>query len=230
MATSKLPDSDVLTRLATQRRSVRAFLPEPVPRNLLHQILVSARQAPSGANLQPGSFLLVEGQARRRLSAVLIDAWRNGVKELGDYGSYPDPMPMGLRRRQVASAQALYGALGIGREDRAGRDAQFERNFEFFDAPVALVITINRAFGSGGYLDLGMAIYGLMLAAQSHGLATCAIGALATLPKLVRRSLDLDAHCAIVCGLALGYADEAAPVNQAKTTRCGLEDYFRVIS
>jgi nitroreductase len=229
MAILKLSDSDVLTRLTTQRQSVRAFLPEPVPRNLLHQILMSARQAPSGANLQPGSFILVEGQARRRLSAALIDAWRNGVKEVGDYGSYPDPMPMGLRRRQVASAQALYGALGIGREDRAGRDVQFERNFEFFDAPVALVITINRAFGSGGYLDLGMAIYGLMLAAQSHGLATCAIGALATLPSVVRRSLDLDAHHAIVCGLALGYADELAPVNRAKITRCGLEEYFRVI-
>ena len=99
MAILKLPDSDVLTRLATQRQSVRAFLPEPVPQSLLHQILMSARQAPSGANLQPGSFLLVEGQARRRLSAALSDAWRNGLKEVGDYGSYPDPMPMGLRRR-----------------------------------------------------------------------------------------------------------------------------------
>jgi nitroreductase len=94
---------------------------------------------------------------------------------------------------------------------------------------VSLVISTNRAFGSGGYLDLGMAIYGLMLAAQSHGLATCAIGALATLPSVVRRSLDLDAHHAIVCGLALGYADELAPVNRAKITRCGLEEYFRVI-
>lgn len=230
MAIVKPPDSDVLTRLVTQRQSVRAFLHEPVPRSLLNQILMTARQAPSGSNLQPGGFLLVEGQARKRLSNELVEAWRSGLKEVEDYGYFPDPMPMALKRRQAASAQALYGALGIGREDRLGRDAQFERNFEFFDAPVALVITINREFGSGGYLDLGMAIYGLMLAAQSHGLGTCAIGALATLPNLVRRSLGLDAHCAIVCGLALGYADEAAPVNQAKTTRCALEDYFRVIA
>jgi nitroreductase len=138
-------------------------------------------------------------------------------------------MPMTLKRRQAGSAQALYGALGIARDDRAGRDGQFERNFKFFDAPVALVITIGRDFGSGGYLDLGMAVYGLMLAAQSHGLATCAIGALASYPNLVRHSLQLDAQCAIVCGLALGYADAAAPVNRATTTRCELNDYFRVI-
>jgi nitroreductase len=75
-----------------------------------------------------------------------------------------------------------------------------------------------------------MAIYGLMLAAQSHGLATCAIGAIATYPELVRRSLQLDQHCAIVCGLALGYADAAAPVNQTLTTRCELDDFFRVIT
>lgn len=230
MAIVRLPDPDVFTRLVTERQSVRAFLHKPVPQSLLQQILRSARQAPSGANLQPGTFLFIEGEARRRLSSKLIEAWRNGLKEVEDYGYFPEPMPMGLRRRQAASAQALYGALGIGREDRAGRDAQFERNFQFFGAPVALVITIDREFGSGGYLDLGMAIYGLMLAAQSHGLATCAIGALATFPNLVRGSLGLEAHCAIVCGLALGYADDAAPVNKTRTTRCALEDYFRVIA
>jgi nitroreductase len=213
----------------TDRQSVRAYLPKPVPDSLLQQVVMSARRAPSGSNLQPGSFLSVQGAAREQLSSNLIDAWRNGRQEVEDYSYFPQPLPMTLKRRQVASAQALYGALGIARDDRAGRDAQFERNFKFFDAPVALVITIQRDFGSGGYLDLGMAIYGLMLAAQSHGLATCAIGALSTYPNLVRRSLQLDEDCAIVCGLALGYADMAAPVNQTTTTRCELKDYFRVI-
>jgi len=174
--------------------------------------------------------LSIQGEARKRLSKDLSEAWRNGQQEIEDYAYSPQPMSMTLRRRQVASAQALYGALGIAREDRLGRNAQFERNFQFFDAPVALVITIHRDFGSGGYLDLGMAMYGLMLAAQANGLATCAIGALASFPKLVRRSLQLDEHCAIVCGLAMGYADAGAPVNQTKTTRCDLQDYFRVIA
>ena len=223
-------DPDGFSKLVADRQSVRAYLPKPVPESVLRQVLVSARQAPSGSNLQPGAFLLVQGAARAQLSNNLITAWRNGEHEVEDYAYFPDPMPMALKRRQAASAQALYGALGILRDDRAGRDGQFERNFRFFDAPVALVITIDRDFGSGGFMDLGMSLYGLMLAAQAQGLASCAIGALATYPKLVRRSLQLDEHSVIVCGLALGYADEAAPVNQTKTTRCDLKDYFRVIA
>lgn len=222
--------SEVFSQLIAGRHSVRAYLPQPVTESVLKAVLTSARQAPSGSNLQPGAFLSVQGAAREQLSNNLIAAWRGGQPEAPDYTYSPQPMPMTLKRRQAGSAQALYGALGIAREDRAGRDGQFERNFRFFDAPVALVITIGRDFGSGGYLDLGMAVYGLMLAAQSHGLATCAIGALASYPNLVRRTLVLDEQCAIVCGLALGYADAAAPVNQAQTTRCGLDDYFRVIA
>lgn len=222
--------SDVFSQLVTDRQSVRAYLPKPVPDSVLRAVLTSARCAPSASNLQPGSFLLVQGAAREQLSSNLVEAWRNKQQEVEDYTSCPQPMPMTLKRRQAASAQALYGALGITREDRSGRDDQFERNFKFFDAPVALVVTIGRDFGSGSYLDLGMAMYGLMLAAQSHGLATCAIGALASYPNLVRRSLQLDAQCAVVCGLALGYADTAAPVNRTSTTRCEINDYFRVIA
>lgn len=214
----------------TARRSVRSYLPRPVPDALLLQVLVAARRAPSGANLQPGTFLSIQGEARQELSRALVVAWRNGKQETEDFAYFPQPLPMVLRRRQAAAAQALYGALGISREDRSARDEQFARNFHFFDAPVALLVTIHRDFGCGGYMDLGMAVYGLMLAAQSHGLATCAIGAIATYPELVRRSLQLDTQCAIVCGLALGYADDAAPVNQTQTTRCELDDFFRVIT
>lgn len=221
---------ELLTRLVAQRQSVRAYLPTQVPDDLLRQLVQAARCAPSGANLQPGSFLWVQSEARQRLSSHLIDAWRSGQQEPEDYTYFPEPLPMTLRRRQVASAQALYGALGIGRADRAGRDAQFERNFRFFDAPAALLVTIHREFGSGGYMDLGMAVYGLMLAAQSHGLATCAIGAISSYPTVVRRCLDLPPEYAIVCGLALGYADTAAPVNQTQTTRCELDDFFRIIT
>jgi nitroreductase len=210
-----------------QRRSVRAYRQDPVPEALLMQILQTARQAPSGANLQPGFFYAVQREARQRLCADLIAAFRAGKQELEDYAYFPRPMPSMLRRRQVAAARALYSALGIEREDRAGRDAQFERNFSFFDAPVALVVTIRSDFGSGGYMDLGMTLYGLMLAAESCGLSTCAIGALASYPSLVRRHLGLGADSTVVCGMAMGYADPHAPVNQAMTERCGLDEYFR---
>jgi nitroreductase len=223
------PAEETFATLSAQRRSIRAYLPDPVPPQLLQRLLLAARQAPSGANLQPGSLIAVQGQARAALSAALIAAFQAGQQELEDYAYFPKPMPSLLRRRQVAAARALYGALGIAREDRAARDGQFARNFCFFDAPVALVVTIDRGFGSGGYMDLGMALYGLMLAAQSVGLASCAIGALASYPGLVRRHLGLDENSMVVCGMALGYADPHAPVNQTVTTRCELDEFFRVV-
>jgi nitroreductase len=211
------------------RRSVRAFLSTPVAPDVLRDVLQSARQAPSGANLQPGAFIAVQGAVRLQMCAELVRAFRAGEQELEDYAYFPKPMPSVLRRRQVAAARALYGSLQIEREDRAGRDRQFEQNFVFFDAPVALVVTIDRDFGSGGYMDLGMTLYGLMLAAQARGLSTCAIGAMASYPGLIRRNLGLDDKSIVVCGIALGYADEAAPVNQTLTTRCDLDEYFRVV-
>lgn len=209
----------------TDRRSVRAYLPQPVADDVLRDLLVLARRAPSGANLQPGSFVAVRGAARQRLSDELVLAWREGRQEVEDYDYFPRPLPMSLRRRQVAAAQALYGAIEVTRDDRAGRDLQFERNFRFFDAPVALVVTIDRSFGSGGYMDLGMSLYGLMLAAQARGLATCAIGAMASYPGVIRQHLALGEDTNIVCGLALGYADLQAPVNRTTTDRSRLDEY-----
>lgn len=215
--------------LASGRRSTRAFLSTPVSESLLSEVLTQARLAPSGANLQPGAFVRVRGVVREALSTDLVEAWRHGREEVEDYSYFPKPMPHTLRRRQVAAAQALYGALGVARDDRAGRDAQFERNFRFFDAPVALIVTIPHNMGSGCYMDLGMTLYGLMLAAQAQGFATCAIGALASYPNLIRQHLALDATSHIVCGIALGYADPVAPVNQTQTTRCALDEYFKVV-
>lgn len=222
-------DKDPFSVISSQRRSVRAYTAQAVPDALLHQLLATARQAPSGANLQPGAFVAVRGDVRAGLSADLIAAYKGGQQEVEDYAYFPQPLPVALRRRQVAAARALYGALGIGREDRNARDGQFERNFAFFEAPVALVVTIDADFGSGGYMDLGMALYGLMLAAQSRGLASCAIGALASYPSIVRRHLDMHSGRNVVCGLALGYADVQAPVNRTVTARCDLDEFFSVV-
>ena len=219
----------IFNRLVHERHSVRAYRADPVSEALLQEVVALARLAPSGANLQPGFFIAVQGDVRRALSADLVNAWRSQQQEQEDYSYFPDPMPMVLKRRQIASAKALFDALGVAREDRAGRDAQFERNFHFFDAPVALVVTIAHDLGSGCYMDLGMALYGLMLAAQSKGLSTCAIGALASYPNLIRRHLELAPDSKIVCGLALGYADPDAPVNLTRTSRCSLDAYFKTV-
>jgi len=223
------PAADAFEALAQARHSVRAFLPRPVPLALLERLLSTARLAPSGANLQPGRFWAVEGAARERLSAALTQAWRDQVPEAEDYGYFPQPMPLALRKRQVAAAQALYGELGVARGDSAARAAQFERNFRFFGAPVALVVTIDREFGAGGFMDLGMCLHALMLAAQAQGLASCAIGALASYPQIVRDALGLPASELVVCGMALGWEDVRAPVNRTRTGREPLAYYFQVL-
>lgn len=226
--TAALPE-DAYEALARERHSVRAYLPRPVPAALLRRLLLTARRAPSGANLQPGRFWAVQGAARERLSAALCQAWCDQIPEAEDYDYFPNPMPLQLRKRQVAAAQALYGALGVARGDGQGRALQFERNFCFFDAPVALVVTIDRAFGAGGFMDLGMCLHGLMLAAQAQGLASCAIGALASYPQIVREALGLPESESVVCGMALGWEDLQAPVNRARTEREGLAGYFTVL-
>ena len=213
----------------TERHSVRGYLPTPVDDGLLAHVLTQARWAPSGANLQPGAFVQVRGAVRQALSVELIDAWRKGQQEAEDYDYFPKPMPMTLRKRQVSAAQALYGALGVARDDREGRDAQFERNFRFFDAPVALIVTMEHDFGAGGYMDLGMTLHGLMLAAHAQGLSSCAVGAMAMFPSVIRRHLGSDASTKVVCGMALGYADPQAAVNQTRTTRSALSEYFKVV-
>lgn len=212
------------------RRSIRGYLPRDVPDALLHPLLQAARAAPSGANLQPGRFIHVAGTRREQLSAALLDDVRGGAPQQEDYGYFPTPMPMHLRKRQVAAAQALYGALGVDRGDADGRARQFENNYRFFDAPVALVVTIDAHFGAGGYMDLGMSLHGLQLAASAMGLGSCAIGALASYPGTVRRVLELPDTQHVVCGMALGWPDPAAPVNRTTTHRAPMHEYFQRIS
>ncbi len=216
--------------LARSRRSIRGFLPEPVPQALLEGLLETAREAPSGANLQPGRFWALQGEVRTRLSDALCEAVRQQVPPREEYGYFPQPMPMQLRKRQVAAAQALYRSLGVARGDAVARQAQFERNYRFFDAPVALVVTLDREFGSGGFMDLGMCLHGLLMAAHAQGLGACAIGALASYPEIVRRELGLPDSEVVVCGVALGWADPLAPDNQTQTEREPLAQYFQVLS
>ncbi|MDB6001874.1 MAG: oxidoreductase, partial [Rhizobacter sp.] len=178
---------------------------------------------------QPGEFISVQDGARERLSAALTQAYRSGTQQAEDYSYFPQPMPMSLRRRQVAAAQALYGALQTARDDRAARDAQFERNFRFFDAPVALLVTIDARMGSGCYMDLGMCLYGLMLAVTAHGLGSCAIGALASYPGLIRDTLGLDAGRNIVCGIAIGYPVIDAAENAVRTARIETTEFLSVM-
>lgn len=207
------------------RRSVRGFLPDPVPRDVIEDILRAARTAPSGANLQPGRFHVLAGVALAGLTDSLMAAVADGTPEVSEYSYFPKQMGADLKARQRAAGYALYQALEIGRRDIAGRKAQFARNYRFFDAPVGIVVTIDRDMGKGCFMDLGMALMALMLVAQARGVATCGIGALANHGDVVHRALGLPEDEMVVCGMALGYADTEADVNSVRTERAALEEY-----
>ncbi|MDZ4135035.1 MAG: nitroreductase [Paracoccaceae bacterium] len=211
--------------LAQARRSVRGFLPDPVPRATVEALLQLARLAPSGANLQPGHFIALTGAPLAALIADLAAARAEARPQVAEYRWFPEPLPDTLKARQRAAGYALYEALGIARRDIAGRRAQFDRNYRFFDAPVGLVITVNRRMGPGGFMDLGMALQTLFLGATDAGLASCGIGALANHADVVMESLGIPPDQMVICGVALGFEDGCAAANRTRTLRADLADY-----
>lgn len=205
--------------LMRRRRSIRAYRDLPVARALIEDICRLARMAPSGANLQPGRFHVLTGAPLRGLIADLDAAIAGGAPAVEEYSYFPDPMPPALKARRQAAGYALYRALGIDRRDVAGRRRQFRRNYAFFGAPVGVVVTIDRGMGKGCFMDLGMSLMALLLAAEDRGLGATGIGALANYGPEVHRILDLPAEEMVVCGIALGWPDSEAPENSVRTER-----------
>lgn len=208
------------------RRSVRAFLPRLVDRALVEALLDLAARAPSGGNLQPWRVDALSGEPLAALKAEALAALGAGRAEM-ELKVYPSPLPEPYRARRHRSGEALYEAIGIPREDRPARLAQFARNFEAFGAPVLLLFSIDRIFDRPQWAHLGMFIQTLMLLAHERGLATCPQEAWAALHDLVARHIDLPAERILYCGLALGYADPDAPINALRTEREGVEAFAR---
>ncbi|MBN9887280.1 nitroreductase [Salipiger abyssi] len=201
------------------RRSVRAFRPDPVPREEVAELLDLARTAPSGANLQPGRFHVLAGEPLAALADALERAATSGRPPVSEYSYFPAPMPAEYKARQRAAGYALYSALGIARRDVAARRAQFARNYRFFDAPVGLVVTIDRRMGAGCFMDLGMVMQSFFLAAEGRGLGACGIGAIAEVADIAHAHLELPEEEMVVCGIALGHPDPSHPVNGVQTER-----------
>lgn len=213
--------------LARGRRSVRGFKPDPVPLALVKKILETARTAPSGANLQPGRFVALTGEPLREFCETLLVAIDHGLIGSEAYSYFPEPMPKYLRERQVKVGAGLYAALGIDRKDADARQQQFMRNYRFFDAPVGIIAAIDGRMGKGCFMDFGMMLQTLLLAAQAEGLANCGIGAMSTYGPFIAEHLGLDDHDVVVCGVALGYEDSGAPVNDFRTDRLPLDQFAR---
>jgi len=208
------------------RRSVRAFLQTPVPRAAIEEILDISARAPSGTNMQPWRGHVLCGAARDSLCAAVqqvFDAEEPGHKHEVQY--YPDEFfePYLSRRRKVG--WELYGKLGIARGEAAKMRAQHRRNFQFFDAPVGIIFTIHRRLATGSWLDYGMFLENVMIAARARGLDTCAQAAWTHYHKVIRTVLGLAEEEVVVCGLALGYADPDAPENALETERTPSAEY-----
>jgi len=219
----------------TSRRSIRAFLPTPVPRQTIEDILAVASRAPSGVNTQPWKVTVLTGAAKESLSRRIgaahdanAAAGSTGA-DVGEYDYYPTVWvsPYIERRRKVG--WDLYGLLGIARTDKARMHAQHGRNYRFFDAPVGLIFTIDRLLRQGSWLDYGMFLENIMVAARGRGLDTCPQAAFIGFHKIIAEHLALPAGEMVVCGMSLGHADESAVENRLVTEREPVASFARFI-
>jgi nitroreductase len=217
---------DALQALAT-RRSIRAFRPDRAPdRSTVEAILALAARAPSGSNIQPWKVHVVTGPARARLCERLRRAHEEGGAGYEEGSAYyPREWfePYLSRRRKLG--KDLYTLLGVARGDEAGMRRQLGRNYVFFDAPVGLVICIDRRLEAGSWVDLGAFLMGIMVAARGFGLHTCAQQAFARYHRLLREELRIPEDDVVVCGMALGFEDEEATANRLVTERVPVAEF-----
>jgi nitroreductase len=216
----------------TSRHSMRAFLPTPVPREMVEAILRVAARAPSGTNIQPWQVHVLTGVAKQRLSDRISAVYENPV-ELAqherEYDYYPKEWtsPFLDRRRKVG--WDLYGLLGIAKTDKAGMHRQHGRNYRFFDAPVGLIFSIDRVLQLGSWMDYGMFLQNIMVAARARGLHTCPQAAFTEFHRVIAEELAFKPEQMLVCGMALGHADPAAVENSLVTERAAVSEFARFI-
>jgi nitroreductase len=212
----------------TSRRSIRRFLPDPVPATTLEAILDAAARAPSGTNMQPWRGYALAGPAKDALIQAVqavFDAGEAGHSQEVRY--YPDTFFEPYLSRRRAIGWDLYGKLGIARGEAAKMKAQHRRNFQFFDAPVGMIFTVDRRLATGSWLDYGMFLQNVMTAARGRGLDTCAQAAWSHYHRAIRPVLGLADEETVVCGLALGYADPDAVENTLVTARAPARSFMR---
>lgn len=225
-------DAAVIDLAITSRRANRAFTQEPVSRQTIADILQVASRAPSGSNTQPWKVYVLTGASRAALVEKVCaahDCLRAnpalGSEYLEEYDYYPEKWFSPYIDRRRENGWGLYGLLGIGKADKDKMHQQLQRNFKFFDAPVGLMFTVNRAMGRGSLLDYGTFLQSVMLAARGRGLHTCPQQAWNTFNQIILPHIGAGADEMLVCGMALGHADEAATVNSFHTPRVPVAEF-----
>ncbi len=216
------------------RFSARAFLPTPVPREAIAQVLQVASRAPSGTNCQPWKVYVLQGPSRDSLSqkvcaahdAIYADpALAAEYRE--EYAYYPQKWVSPYIDRRRENGWSLYGLLGIAKGEKDKMHAQHQRNYQFFGAPVGLMFTVDRVMGRGSLVDYGMFLQNIMVAARARGLHTCPQAAWNGFARIILPHIDAGADEMLVCGMAMGYADEGEKVNSFHTPRVPVEEFTR---
>jgi nitroreductase len=224
--------SQTVEQAIRSRVSMRAFTQQTVDKQTIADILELAARAPSGTNTQPWKTYVLQGASRDTLvdkvcaahDAVRADpSLAQQYREAYDY--YPTEWVSPFIDRRRENGWSLYGLLGITKGDKDAMHAQHQRNYRFFDAPVGLMFTLERVMGRGSLLDYGMFIQNVMLAARAHGLHTCPQAAWNGFSSIILPHIGASDSEMLVCGLALGYIDEAAPVNTFYTPRVSAADF-----
>ena len=207
------------------RRSVRGYLPTPIPRETVEHLLDVAARAPSGTNMQPWRVIALAGDELTRFTDGLVAAFISDAAEGVERPYYPSPLvePYLARRRKIG--WDLYGLLGIARGEKDKMAAHLIRNLRYFGAPVGLICTIPRTLEIGSWIDYGMFLQNLSIAARARGLETCAMAVFAEYPNASRVLLGLSPDDEIVCGVAIGHEDTAAPANALRTERVRAREF-----
>lgn len=210
------------------RRSVRAFLDTPVEERTVRELVEKATRAASGGNVQPWRFYVLSGAARDALVSRVAE--KSKTTPFGDgpeYAIYPPDLSEPYRTWRGEVAREMYELVGIARDDKAARARQMGRNFEFFGAPVGMILTIDRQMGPPQFCDLGLFLGSLMLLAREAGLHTCPQEAWSLWGATIREVVGVPESELVFCGLALGTADPDAPINALRTDRNPLDGFAR---
>ena len=222
--------SNIVDEVITTRRAVRSFLPRSVPRDEIRSILEVAGRAPSGTNMQPWKVYVVGKPKIGEIYTAIMDSGIKPERAIwDDYQYYPKRFvePYLARRRSLGTA--LYDLIGIEKRDTKGMRDQFNRNFNFFDAPLGLFVTIDRHLEVGSWFDLGMFTQNILIAAQSRGLATCPQAAFAPFHRQIRPLIGMPDKEILVCGIAIGYEDSEKPENSLRTERASVDQWAHFI-
>ncbi|MEJ8851358.1 nitroreductase [Variovorax rhizosphaerae] len=213
----------------TSRRSIRSFLPDPVPPETIRKVLSLAARAPSGGNLQPWHIDVMAGEPLAALKAEMQRNLRERVQEAPAYDVYPPALGSPWRDRRFQVGEAMYARLGIPRDDKAARLRWFANNFAFFGAPMALFCSIDRRMGPPQWSDCGMFLQTVMLLLREEGLDSCAQECWAIYPETIGRTLQLPPERMLFTGMSIGWADNAHPVNELVTDRAPDHEVVRYI-